>query len=364
MPIHSICFMNTNKPWGGGEKWHLDFARLCRDHGMRVLVVTNEPSELGGKVRAEPGVESFSLRVGGMSFLNPFKRRRLARRLKAHGAQAIVMALPADVKLGGLAARAAGVSKIIFRRGIGIATKNTRLNRFLLGKVITHLIINSENTGRTILANNPDMVPEGRIHLVHCGFDVAEFDSFPVMELVKRRPGEVLIGNAGRLTGQKGQKHLIEAARILKDKGLSFRILIAGKGELEEELKNLAKELDVTDRVEFLGFVTDMKSFNAGLDIFALSSLFEGFCYAQVEAMVCGKPVVAFNVSSIPEVVSDGLTGYLVPEADSEAFAARLEELIRDPELRARMGKAGRERVINEFEMMKTFRDFLEVLDQ
>ncbi len=364
MPITSICFMNSNKPWGGGEKWHYDFARLCRDHGMRVLVVTNQPSELAEKLRPIDGIEVFSLPVSSLSFLNPFKRRKLKNKLREFGVQAMVMALPADVKLGGLAAKAAGVDKIIYRRGIGVATKNTALNRHLLGQVITHLIINSQNTGRTILAHNPDMVPKENIHLVHCGFDVAEFDRFPVQPLIEKRPGEVLIGNAGRLTHQKGQKHLIEAARILKDRGLSFRVLIAGKGELEEELKGLANDLDVTDCVEFLGFVSDMKSFNAYLDIFALSSLFEGFCYAQVEAMVCEKPVVAFDVSSIPEVVSDGVTGYLVPEADSAAFAHKLEELIRDPELRARMGKAGRERVINEFEMMKTFRDFLAVLDK
>ena len=117
------------------------------------------------------------------------------------------------------------------------------------------------------------------------------------------------------------------------------------------------------DVVEFLGFVTNMKGFHASLDLFALTSLWEGFCYVQVEAMVLEHPVVAFNVSSIPEVLADGETGFLVPEADVVAFSDRVEQLMDDPELRQRMGRAGRERVLNNFTMQKTLDDFIRVVE-
>ncbi|MBN2140980.1 MAG: glycosyltransferase [Desulfovibrionaceae bacterium] len=362
MKPKGICFFNSNRPWGGGEKWHLDFAQLTLERGYRVFAVTNEPSELAARLARLDKVKVLQTGISNLSFLNPFKLLKLARFFKKNKVDVVVMALPSDVKAGGLAARLAGVREIIFRRGIGVPTKNTLLNRFLFKKVITKLICNSENTKRTVLANNPDLIEDSRIFLVHCGFDVREFDELPGSPAVQRRPDEVLIGNAGRLTEQKGQKYLIEAARILKDKGLGFRVLIAGTGELEGPLKALARDLDVEDVVEFLGFVSDMKGFHQTLDIFALPSLWEGFCYAQVEAMTLKRPVVAFEVSSIPEVVRDNETGYLVAAGDARAFAERLERLVRDPELRRRLGENGRQRVIDNFEIHKTLDDFERVI--
>lgn len=358
MKPDSICFFNGNKAWGGGEKWHSDFALLTRDKGYRVFAVTNDPSELTARMRAIDGVTVLSLPLGNLSFLNPFALYRLYRFFKDNRVECVVMALPADMKAGGIAARLAGVRDIIFRRGIGVPTRNTFLNRFLFKHVITKLIYNSECTKHTVLQHNPGMIEDARTHLVHCGFDVAEFDALPGKPLVERRPGEILIGNAGRLTAQKGQKLLIEATRLLKDRGHAVRALIAGKGELEQELKDYAKAQGVEDEVVFLGFVSDMKSFHLSLDIFVLPSLWEGFCYAQVEAMTLGRPVVAFNVSSIPEVVLDGETGYLAPAGDSRAMAGHIETLIKDPALREKMGQAGRKRVIDHFEMKKTLADF------
>ncbi len=358
MKPNSICFFNSNKAWGGGEKWHYDFALLTRDRGYGVFAVTNDPSELADRLKALAGVTVLHLPIGNLSFLNPVVLYKLFRFFRDNQVECVVMALPSDMKAGGIAARLAGVREIIFRRGIAVPTKNTVLNRFLFRHVITKLIYNSECTKRTVLQQNPGMIENERTHLVHCGFDVAEFDALPGAPLVEKRPGEVVIGNAGRLTAQKGQKLLIEAARWLKDRGHAVRTLIAGKGEMEQELKDYARKLGVEDEVVFLGFITDMKSFHLSLDIFALSSLWEGFCYVQVEAMTLGRPVVAFDVSSIPEVVSDGETGYLAPVGDSAAFAQKIELLIKDPELRAKMGQAGRKRVIDHFEMKKTLADF------
>ena len=360
----TICFFNTTKVWGGGEKWHYDFALLCRDAGYGVCVVANDPSELYDRLSGHGGITFLRTKISSLSFLNPLALLKLRRFFKRNRVDTVVMALPQDVKAGGLAARLAGVKKIIFRRGLGVPTKNTVLNRFLFKRVLTGLIINSLDTGRMVLSHNPNLMSKDNIHLVHCGFDVAEFDAMkPVVRVERRTPDEVLIGNAGRLTEQKGQRYLIQAARLLKDKGLNFRVVIAGKGELEDELKELAKTLDVRDCVEFPGFVTDMKGFNQSLDIFALPSLFEGFCYAQVEAMVLERPVVAFNVSSIPEVVMDTETGYLVPEKDVAAFADKLALLINDPALRRELGVKGRQRILDNFTMQKTFRDFEQVIN-
>ena len=208
------------------------------------------------------------------------------------------------------------------------------------------------------------MIDEGKIRQIYNGFDVAEFDKQDFSPLYTPENGEIVIGNAARLTAQKGQKHLIECAKILKGKGLNFQILIAGKGEMEQELKDYASELDVSDKVSFLGFIKDMKSFHASQDIFCLPSLWEGFGYALVEAMTLEKPVVGFNISSNPEVVADGETGILVPAEDTKKLAAALEKLILDVDLRKKMGATGRQRVLENFNTPLVLRKLIEVVEE
>ncbi len=147
-------------------------------------------------------------------------------------------------------------------------------------------------------------------------------------------------------------QYLLEVARELKAEGLRFRLLIAGAGELQEELAQAARVLGVSDEVEFLGFVADVKSFMAGIDIFLLSSLWEGFGYVIVEANAARKPVVAFDMNSNPEIIAEGVTGFLVPPEDVNAFAQKTLALIRDPALRTSMGAAARRHVEEKFDFM------------
>ncbi len=360
----TLCFINTNKAWGGGEKWHYEHALLCRDRGYQVCVAANEQSVLADRLEGQPGIDLLRLPVGNLSFLNPARLLRLRDHLREHSVDAAILCLPQDLKLGGLAARLAGVPDIIYRRGIAVTVRDTALNRFLYGRVLTKLIVNSDETRRRVLEQNPNLIAPARIFRIYFGTDVAAYDALPVRPLTTRRGGEVLIGNAARLTPQKGQNLLIETAALLKrQSGTPFRVLIAGTGELEGELRARVRELGLEDVVEFTGFIEDIKSFYAGLDIFALPSLWEGFGQVLSEAMLCRLPVVAWDASSNPEVVEHGRTGLLCPTGDVAALAGALAKLMEDADLRARMGQAGRERVIEHFSLDKTFADFERCLD-
>lgn len=352
-----LCFFNSNRPWGGGEHWHSQQALLARDRGYQVSFVAGEGSELARRLSGEPGIRLFTLPLGGLSFLNPIAMARLARFFRAEAVDAVILCLPRDMKAGGIAARLAGVRDVIYRRGLAVPVRDRLLNRLLFSRVLTKLIVNSEETRRCVLAENPGLMDPARIHLVYNGFDVAEFDARESVPLAPRRPGELVIGTAGRLTAQKGQGLLIDAAAILKAQGLAFRVLVAGAGELEAQLKAQARERGVADVVEFLGFVRDMKGFHASLDVFALPSLWEGFGFVLAEAMTMRLPVAAFNVSSVPEVVAHGETG-LLSEPSAEALAANLLRLLGDAELRHKLGARGRERVLEKFELQRTFSDF------
>lgn len=359
----SICFFNGNKPWGGGEKWNHEYAKLLRDHGYRVYAVCNVPSQLGDRLEQEHGVEVLRIRLGNLSFLNPVIRKKLKSFFKKNQIDTVVTALPSDLKTGGIAAKKAGVREVVFRRGIALPTRDTALNRYLFRNVITKLICNSEETRRQVLSANPALLPHERTHILYNGFDVAAFDNLQDTPLVERMGDEIVIGNAARLTAQKGQDLLIEAAAILRERGRNIRVLIAGTGELEDELKAKAIEAGVADVVEFLGFTDDIKGFNRSLDIFALPSLWEGFGYAMVEAMTARLPVVAFDANSMPEVVANGKTGLLAAPGDATSLADKLDILITNATLRQELGEAGRQRVIEKFELHRTFAQFERILD-
>ncbi|WP_320169751.1 glycosyltransferase [Maridesulfovibrio sp.] len=360
----NICFFNSNKAWGGGEKWNHHFSLLLRDKGYKVFVVTNNRSELYQRLQNEPGITLHSERIGNLSFLNPFLMQRLKSFFRENRIETLITALPSDLKSGGFAAKRAGVKRIIYRRGIAVPVKNSALNRYVFSNIADRLIVNSLETKRTVLANNPDLIDEAKIRLIYNGFDVSEFDSQPFEQLYTPLENEIVIGNAARLTAQKGQKYLLEAAKILKEKNLNFKILIAGKGEMEGELKDYAAKLGVSNVVKFLGFVENMKSFHASQHIFCLPSLWEGFGYALVEAMTLRKPIVGFNISSNPEVVSDNKTGILVPPKDSEKLAVALEKLILNAELRTEMGTNGRKKVLENFNTPLVLGKLIDVIEE
>lgn len=362
-----ICFVDSNRPWGGGEKFHFEHACHCRDQGFEVHVVAHERGELARRAAAENGLNVHPMALGNLSFLNPFALLRLRELFRRCAIQTVVTALPADLKAAGMAARWAGVRQVIYRRGIAVPVRDTALNRWLYGRVMNQLIVNSLETKRCVLANNPRLIEDTRIHLVPNGFDVAAFDAQPLTEdamtAKARGSDEILIGNAARLTAQKGQAMLLEAVRRLRDRGLPVRLLLAGTGPDEAKLRDRTRELKLESAVEFLGFVQNLKGFYEGIDIFALPSLWEGFGYALVEAMAARRPVAAFDISSIPEVVIHGETGWLTPPRDIPALTESLARLAQNPEERFRMGEAGRRRVLEYYALERTLPAFLRVLN-
>ncbi len=147
----------------------------------------------------------------------------------------------------------------------------------------------------------------------------------------------------GRLLYEKGIDVLIRAVAKLE----SGRLLIVGEGPAAGELKALANELG-TERVKFAGYLTgdELRMTIARAQFVVLPSrLYENLPFSIMEAFASGKPVVATDLGGIPEMVEDGVNGFLFPNGDVDALADRISRLLSDPELRARMGAAGREKV-------------------
>jgi glycosyltransferase involved in cell wall biosynthesis len=356
-----ICFFNSCKAWGGGEKWHFDTALRFSADGFPVVAGVYPGSELALHFHSTD-IQKFEVRVSNLSFLNPWKIWHIRKRLQDLNVESIILNLPSDVKAAGIAARLAGVKKVIYRRGSAIPVRNSFLNRFLFRYVVNRVVANSHATKRSLLQRNSELIPEKNIQVIYNGIDLEAFDRLESLPLYRPPGEEVVLGTAGRLETQKNQKFMLEAARILKQRGLAFKLLIAGKGSLERELRQLASDLDLQAEVVFLGFVKNMRAFMASLDIFLLSSLWEGFGYVLIEAMACSKPVISLNNSNESEIVENDRTGFLVQQSDVKRYAEKILFLAQAPEIRIRFGRSGRERVERCFSMQRSIQELKDLI--
>ena len=357
----TVCFFNSTPAWGGGEKWHSEFSSGLFQKGHSVIVFANREGEMKERVLMA-GIPYFGIRVRKLSFLNPYKIIRIARILKKEGVRLIIMNLSADMKVAGIAAKLAGVERIIYRRGSAIPVRNSLVNRLMFRRVLDEILANSYETKRTLLAKNPRLIDPSRIRVIYNGVKFKQADTKDTPPCYVGDPGEVIIGNAGRLVRQKAQEYLIDLAVELKKRQQQFKILIAGEGRLEPQLKEQARSAGVEDNIIFLGFLEDMHSFYKAIDIFVLTSRWEGFGYAIVEAMGNSRPVVAFDVSSNPEIIEDGENGYLIPPFLIGELADRVDQLMRVNRLRDQFGKNARDSVLEKFDYHAAFNlveDFL-----
>ena len=155
----------------------------------------------------------------------------------------------------------------------------------------------------------------------------------------------MIIGNAGRFVKQKNHPFLIQLVSKLKEENINSKLLLAGSGKLESDIRALVKQLNVEDKIVFTGFIENIDNFMESIDIYILPSLWEGFGYVLVEAMLHKKPVIAFNLSSNPEIIEDKKTGFLTEPNNLEEITNKIKLLATNQELREKMGIDGEKRV-------------------
>ena len=155
-----------------------------------------------------------------------------------------------------------------------------------------------------------------------------------------------VVGWVGRMTAVKRTDDVLLALRRLVDLGVDARLCLVGDGPDRDGLECRAHELGVAKRCLFLGYQEDVGAFYDAVDAVILPSANEGTPVSVIEALAAGRPAVATRVGGVPDVVRDGVDGFLVDVGDVDSLAARLAELAADPERRTAMGAAGRERVL------------------
>ena len=194
---------------------------------------------------------------------------------------------------------------------------------------------------------NENLFDKNKIKVIYNGIILKENEI--IKPVYQKNNDEIVIGNAGRFVKQKNHSFLIQLAAKLKEESVNFKILLAGSGKLQPEIEAITKQLDVEDKIVFNGFIENIRNFMESIDIYVLPSLWEGFGYVLAEAMSCRKPVIAFNLSSNPEIIANNKTGYLVEKNDLEDLTEKIKLLAENPELRNKMGQEGKARVKERF---------------
>jgi len=270
--------------------------------------------------------------------------------------------------LGRLAARLAGVPAVVhtahgwsFNRTQSdrVRRRNIALER-LAASWTDRLIVVSERgrqEGIELEIGHPRQYA-----VVHSGIDAAEFETPRRSREVARdqlglTPEQLLVGTVACLKPQKAPLDFVRAAAEAYARCDRLRFVVAGDGEQRDEVEQLIDRLGLRGIVRLLGWRRDVPDLLHAMDVFLLTSRFEGLPRVLLQAMAAGVPVVATAVDGTPEVVRDGRSGLLIPPRDARAAADRVLELIRDPELRARCVDGGRRVLTRGFDIHRMVGD-------
>lgn len=212
----------------------------------------------------------------------------------------------------------------------------------------SRVITVSESVKRDFAAKSG--FPLGRIAVISSGVDIAQSECVPPALDAGHVP---VVGTAGPLEAVKGLPFFLGAAKRVLATGRDVEFLVAGAGPEEANLRRLARELGIADKVTFVPYLLNFAESLAAMDIFCLPSLQQGLGIIMLEAMGLGKPVIASRVGGVYGIVHDKETGLLVPPSDSTRLAECMLELLGDP-IRARsIGEAARQMVRREFGLQK-----------
>jgi glycosyltransferase involved in cell wall biosynthesis len=281
---------------------------------------------------------------------------RLARRLRAVRADLIHANTLRACLLAGLAGRLAGIPSVWqIHSVVGsplMAPAALRLTRGLARRWPAHIICNSATTAADF------DVPGDRISVIPCGIDAGRFA--PNGRTAGSQPTR--IGMIARFAPLKGQHVFVEAAGRLAQRYPDAEFVVAGaplfgEGDYQSQVQAAARRLSNASAIQFIGFVEDVPALLHSLDVVVNPSTQpEGLGQVIIEAMMSGKPVIASASGGPVDLIEDGRTGRLVPPGDCAALAGALDAMLRDPQEAAAMGRRGRARAVERYDIRTTAR--------
>lgn len=347
--------------------FRLSFARYLRELGYEVVLVS-PAGEYGTKL-AQAGFRWIPVQLNRRS-LNPVKEilflRQLTHLYESERPDLVHHFTIKCVVYGGVAARLAKIpAQVGAVAGMGYVFTSRALRAKALRPIVRTLLKSAldQERGMLVVQNSDDLhdfvranlVSKDRVALIHgSGVDMSRF--LPRQSRTNHGPLRILF--AARLLRDKGLYELMDAIKMLVDKGLELDVMIAGTGDAGNPASIPDKIIDqwrTEGLANFLGHVSDMPSLLAKSDVMVLPSYREGFPKSLIEAAAVGLPIITTDVPGCREVVDHGLTGLLVPVRDAKSLARAIQLLALNPQLRRQMGEEGRHKARAEFDQEIVF---------
>ncbi|OGB94315.1 MAG: hypothetical protein A3G35_15125 [candidate division NC10 bacterium RIFCSPLOWO2_12_FULL_66_18] len=372
----SVLYLSVNAGLGGAERTVLNLLRCHDRRKVRPLLCTFRDGRLVCEARML-GIPAWVIPARRFrNLVNLWQTTSAIRAIVRREAVDIVHSAMALGHLYGSLARAGTRAKAVWFQQ-GLVGKPSSVDRLATLVPADLIFANSEATAALQRSLAPFL---GNVRVVHLGVDLREFSLARLgeREEIRRRldikPDTVVVGVPGRFEPRKGQHVLIEAAKLLREEFPEVTYLLIGDAifglglEYARQLRSLVRDWGLEHQVRFVGFQDDVAGILAGVDVVVHASTSpEPFGLVIVEGMAMARPVVASDGGGAREIVVEGMTGFLTPMGEARALAQRLRELLRDAELRERMGAAGRSRVEARFSadgMARTIEvHYAEVLD-
>lgn len=336
-----ILHIDPERGWGGGEAQVFGLLTYLAARGHRNDLLTHPTGPLFARCQ-DLNVTTLPLRVRNDLDLRYVPAlRRLIRNgsydivhLHTKRAHALSLWLP----------RSGNRLRWVVTRRMDYPEAKSWYTNYLYNRRVDGVVAISRTVKELLI--RAGVQPE-KIRLIHSGIDPRRYEC--QADKLSGGNGATVVGCLAGLQERKGHRFLLQAAALLKSRGLNLRYQIAGDGPLREQLEQLTGRLGLADDVRFVGFVADSAEFLAKIDVFVMPSLSEGLGVAALEAMAAGKAVIATKVGGLAESVLDGVTGILVPPQDPTALAHAIAKLVRAPSLAGEMGTQGQQRVMQHF---------------
>ena len=342
MPEKVLFLLDSLSPGGGAEKIAVDIAITLKSSGKYIPIFCS--TRFGGSMEnllKDSRIEYYVIKR--KRFYDIIKFYRIFRIIKKQNIKIIHSHKLGSNFWGGLIGWIAGVSIIIAHKHGQVY--NNWIN-LLLDKIVSKLsnkIIFVSDYERTLFLNAIGAAPEKCI-TIHNGINIYVPKVDSIDDRRKRygiKESGSVVGMMARFSKEKDHGTFLLAAREVLKSDSHVTFLLAGEGSTKKEMENFSDVLGISGSIIFTGFVENTSNVISLLDVGCLSSTQEGLGIVLLEYMAYAIPIVATNVGGIPEVVKDGVNGFLVEPGDYRAMAKRISELLNDIKLRSQMGRNG-----------------------
>jgi len=363
-PVKTVFAVTSARGWIFFE----EMVRALQEAGFDTILVSS-PGErleqLAQKAAVQPAAIPMSRDVATLSDLRSLWR--LCQFMRRTRPTITHVGSPKAGLLGGLAARLSGVPcRIYTLHGLRLETTKGWKRMLLrwderVACSCAHRVICVSPSVRRQAVDLKLVAAEKTVMMANgsfCGVDVQRYSPQVADTALRERWAERLgiprrapvIGFVGRLTRDKGVPELVSAFGQLRQTWPELRLLLVGEFEDGDPVPaGIRQQIETDSYIVCTGFVPDSAPYYGLMDVFALPTYREGFPVVSIEAQACGVPVVTTTATGAIDSIVDGVTGFLVPVGNAQALAARIDQLLRDPPLRAHMGQSGRALAVREF---------------